>query len=48
MNRQLRRRHLWVTGLLAMVAALLLAMSQSARRRVPSSDIPAVLRGEAR
>jgi hypothetical protein len=44
MNRQLRHRHRWMTGVLALVALLVLAIALRARRSVPASAIPPVLR----
>ena len=46
MNRELRQWHRWMACLLAIVAMTVLAASLWARRQVPASAIPAVLRGD--
>jgi len=43
MNRALRRRHLAMVSVLAVVVLLVLTFAISARRPVPASEIPPVL-----
>jgi hypothetical protein len=43
MNRALRRRHLAMTSVLAILVLAVLAFAISVRRHVPPSQIPAAL-----
>ena len=46
MNHELRRRHRWMTAALALLATLVLGTALQARRHVPATTVPAILRNQ--